>query len=70
LRVSEIARLGVGDVDVDAAKGRRPRRVPLWWDAGTLADIAAWKAQRLPGAPSRAIRSWSRNAQVQPRNRT
>ena len=21
--------------------------VPLWWDAGTLADLAAWKAERL-----------------------
>jgi hypothetical protein len=23
---------------------------PLWWDAGTLADLAAWKAQRLSHA--------------------
>lgn len=67
LRVSEIAQLQVGDVDVgkfrphlrirpDAAKGDRPRRVPLWWDAGTLAGLAAWKAARLaqganPGDP-------------------
>ena len=21
--------------------------MPLWWDAGTLADVAAWKAQRV-----------------------
>jgi integrase len=21
--------------------------VPLWWDAGTLADLAAWKAERV-----------------------
>lgn len=27
-------------------KGRRARTVPLWWDAGTLTDIEAWKAQR------------------------
>ena len=58
LRVSEIAQLRVGDVDVgafrphvrvrpEAAKGHRPRRVPLWWDAGTLADLVAWKAARL-----------------------
>ena len=58
LRVSEIAQLNVGDVDVgkfrphlrirpESAKGGRPRRVPLWWDAGTLADLAAWKAARL-----------------------
>ncbi len=24
--------------------------VPLWWDAGTLADLAAWKAQRIESA--------------------
>jgi len=58
LRVSEIAQLHIGDVDVgtfrphlrirpEGAKGGRPRRVPLWWDAGTLADLAAWKAERL-----------------------
>jgi len=58
LRASEIAHLQVGDVRVDvprshlrirasAAKGRRPRTVPLWWDAGTLADVAAWKTERL-----------------------
>src|SRR6185437_9379482 len=58
LRVSEIAQLHIGDVDVgkfrphlrvraEAAKGGRARRVPIWWDAGTLADLAAWKAERL-----------------------
>ena len=58
LRVSEIAELRLGDVDVgkfrphlrirlEGAKGGRPRRVPLWWDAGTLADLAAWRAARL-----------------------
>ena len=57
LRASEIANLQVGDVRVDvarphlrirvgAAKGRRSRTVPLWWDGGTLADLAAWKKQR------------------------
>jgi integrase len=30
-----------------AAKGGRPRTVPLWWDAGTLADLAGWKQDRL-----------------------
>jgi integrase len=30
----------------ELAKGRRARRVPLWWDAGTLADIADWAAER------------------------
>jgi integrase len=28
-------------------KGHRARRVPLWWDAGTLADLKTWKAKRL-----------------------
>jgi integrase len=52
LRASEIAKLCVGDVHGElprphlriragSAKGGRPRYVPLWWDAGTLADIAA-----------------------------
>ncbi len=58
LRVSEISLLRLDDVVVGVArphlrlrgattKRRRPRRVPLWWDAGTLADLAAWKAERL-----------------------
>ena len=34
-------------IRVGAAKGGRPRTVPLWWDAGTLEDIAAWKQVRL-----------------------
>ncbi|MEX2168085.1 MAG: tyrosine-type recombinase/integrase [Pirellulales bacterium] len=25
----------------------RPRTVPLWWDAGTLKDISAWKIDRV-----------------------
>ena len=58
LRASEIARLQVADVRVEvarphlrirvgASKGGRSRTVPLWWDAGTLADLTAWKAERL-----------------------
>ena len=58
LRASEIAKLQVGDVRTElarphlrirtgASKGGRSRMVPLWWDAGTLADLAAWKAERL-----------------------
>jgi integrase len=58
LRVSEIAMLQVADVRAEparphlrirrgAAKGGKSRIVPLWWDAGTLADLAAWKADRL-----------------------
>ena len=42
--------LGVGRphlvVRAEFAKGGRPRRVPLWWDSGTLADLAAWKRYR------------------------
>jgi integrase len=30
-----------------ASKGGKPRRVPLWWDGGTLDDLAAWRAARL-----------------------
>ena len=57
LRVSEIAQLCLADVVVgvprpylrlraEITKGKRPRRVPLWWDAGTLADLTAWKELR------------------------
>jgi integrase len=58
LRASEIASLQMVDVRVGisrphlrirrgAAKGGRPRTVPLWWDAGTLADITTWKGERI-----------------------
>ncbi len=58
LRASEIAKLQMADVRVElsrphlrirngASKGGRPRTVPLWWDAGTLADISEWKSTRL-----------------------
>jgi integrase len=58
LRASEIAHLTMADVRVElprphlrirasAAKGGRPRTVPLWWDAGTLEDLAAWRTDRL-----------------------
>src|SRR5262249_1224500 len=57
LRVSEIAGLQLDDVIADGprphlqlrreiTKGKRKRIVPLWWDAGTLADLTAWKAER------------------------
>src|SRR3977135_2909808 len=67
LRVSEIAGLRISDIRVGparphirirrgASKGGRSRMVPLWWDSGTLADLAKWKAERLrlggaPGSP-------------------
>jgi integrase/recombinase XerD len=58
MRVSEIAQLHISDVVVDlarphirvqagAAKGNRPRVVPLWWDEGTLRDLVAWKEERV-----------------------
>lgn len=34
-------------VRAGAAKGNRPRVVPLWWDEGTLRDLAAWKSERI-----------------------
>ena len=84
LRASEIAQLQVGDVRTElshphirirngAAKGGRSRVVALWWDAGTLEDLAAWKADRLrAGAkadepflasliPRRVVKTFSRH---------
>jgi integrase len=57
LRVSEIAGLRLSDVRVGIdrphlvirhtiAKGGRGRKVPLWWDKGTLDDVTAWVAKR------------------------
>jgi integrase len=57
LRVSEVVGLNLGNLKVGSsrpyievpariAKRKKPRRVPLWWDAGTLADLQAWKAER------------------------
>ena len=57
LRVTEICGLRLSDVRLGIrrpylnirkayAKNHRPRRVPLWWDAGTLADLEAWLAER------------------------
>lgn len=58
LRASEIGGLRLQDVRVgiprphvvvrpQTAKGGRGRRVPLWWDEGTLRDLEAWKAERV-----------------------
>jgi site-specific recombinase XerC len=57
LRASEIAGLTLADVQVDStqpkirvrkeiAKGHKARKVPLTWDAGTLADLRDWKRFR------------------------
>jgi len=58
LRVSEIAGLRIDDIRLsghhphvrvrrEIAKGRKARKVPLNWDAGTLADLTAWQAERI-----------------------
>ncbi len=63
LRVSEISGLRLCDVQIASpypqilvpespAKRWRPRTVPLWWDRETLADIEAWKRERI-GAGAR-----------------
>lgn len=50
LRLSDV-RLGIDRpyiyVSRGIAKGRKARRVPLWWDRGTLDDLTAWKDSRL-----------------------
>ena len=57
LRGSEIVGLTLSNVKLTGkrlhiyvpraiAKRHQARRVPLWWDAGTLADLEAWKQQR------------------------
>lgn len=57
LRASEIVGLNLADVHVGIGrsylslpkritKSRKARRIPLWWDAGTLADIESWKKER------------------------
>lgn len=58
LRVAELTGLRIGDVKVGRArphihvpasigKGSRERIVPLWWDAGTLADLELYRANRM-----------------------
>lgn len=58
LRASEISGLNVGDLCLtgprpririrkEIAKRRKARMVPLWWDAGTLADLKAWRDYRV-----------------------
>ena len=67
LRVSELCGLRLGDVRVgvarpyiyvrkETAKRHKPRRVPLWWDGGTLSDLSNWKA-RAPATRCRCGRS-------------
>jgi integrase len=66
LRVSELIGLRIADVRVgvekpyilvraEVAKRHKARRVPLWWDQGTLDDLTAWRDLRVEqGAASAA----------------
>jgi len=58
LRVSEVVGLSLDNVKLAGkrpyihvpaaiAKRRKARKVPLWWDAATLAELEAWKASRI-----------------------
>lgn len=57
LRVSEMVGLKMANLKLGSqrphieipaaiAKRRKGRKVPLWWDAGTLADLDQWKQER------------------------
>jgi len=57
LRVSEIVGLKIANVRLSGhrphievpaaiAKRKKARKVPLWWDAATLADLDQWKQER------------------------
>jgi integrase len=80
LRVSEIGGLQLDDLVLDVARphmrlrrgttqGKKDRCVPLWWDAGTLADLVAWKAERVEARSPRA-RVRGGNKQAAPAART
>src|SRR5262249_54011932 len=58
LRVSEIVGLSLANVRTESqrphvyvpaaiAKRHKARKVPLWWDAATLAALTEWKAERV-----------------------
>jgi integrase len=72
LRASDIGGLTLGDkrvgiarphllVRAEHAKLNRPRRVPLWWDAGTLADLSAWLNYRYERTAGATIRLSARS---------
>lgn len=53
LRICKTATKGKHNISYSNPTGkdyRKARKVPLWWDAGTLADITAYKALRTPRA--------------------
>ena len=73
LRVSEVVGLSMSNVVCGSkrphiavpsaiAKRHKARKVPLWWDGATLADIDAWRRERLdqgakPGDPFVCVQS-------------
>src|SRR5262249_27739032 len=65
LRVSEIVGLTLANVKTSSqrphihvpapiAKRNKARKVPLWWDAATLADLVSWKQERIEHGGSSA----------------
>jgi len=80
LRVSEIVGLKMANVVTgtaqphihvpkDIAKRRKQRKVPLLWDAGTLADFETWKKSRIeqgagPGDPFVCAQATGKHAQT------
>lgn len=74
LRVSELTGLSMANVKLASArphiyvpatisKGSKARTIPLWWDAGTLADLSAWKEKRLAEGATGADAFLSANGQ-------
>ncbi len=58
LRATEVCGLTVDDVRTEGkrphirvrktvGKGGRARKVPLWWDQGTLDDLRAWRIEQV-----------------------
>lgn len=84
LRVSEICGLKLADVRVGSdrphlnlpkaiTKGHKARKVPLWWDAGTLADVSAWRDFRVAqgaGPSDPFVASHSKRSLGKPLHRT
>lgn len=80
LRVSEVVGLKMANVKLGSqrphievpaaiAKRKKARTVPLWWDAGTLADLDQWKRERTargakPGDPFVCSQSGGTNSRT------
>jgi integrase/recombinase XerD len=83
LRASEIAQLHTNDIRIEmprphirirvgASKGGKSRRVPLWWDRGTLDDLAAWRAHRATqgaAGDDPFVASWQPGRETEPLSR-